>query len=515
MRLTAPAAWLRWTLEPAAELAAVEEDIRRELEFHLRSSEELLIAGGMPAAEASAEARRRFGDFDSVLADCRRIRLQRRIMIQRVNTFLLGLLVVAVAFFLMEAWSSRAEHRQAVADLESRLDRIGTLLSEKQDAGDRRDDTGAPVASRRLAETGDDSRGADGPAGQQRALPAPDPEAVLRRFNAAWPLSSALEIAKELASLSGADALRIMQAIHARIENAEVREMVLEPLVRAHPELALRFLHLGASDASEAVRAAALARISDFALFDFAKDPAAYPAWWARHGGLSTSEVMSSCAAEFATRVGTLQGPALVELLARFQWRTFGSTRQLGLDLGGMLRGAGIGNVLDRLVQSPDGDVRKHAWGLVAQVGGLDEAFLRRNAAPLLRAPDELPHEVATAVYTALAAQRSPWACDLLQDAMLATAPTHPASYFAVATALAKAGDPRAIPRMIGMIAADDSPETIYGIGWFGLTKLTGVPYDESHDGKWWLDWWEKNQDRLPAEVRGQPIPKVDLRKPR
>jgi hypothetical protein len=37
----------------------------------------------------------------------------------------------------------------------------------------------------------------------------------------------------------------------------------------------------------------------------------------------------------------------------------------------------------------------------------------------------------------------------------------------------------------------------VYGVGYFGLTPLTGVQYHESHDGAWWRQWWEKNKTRF------------------
>ena len=58
------------------------------------------------------------------------------------------------------------------------------------------------------------------------------------------------------------------------------------------------------------------------------------------------------------------------------------------------------------------------------------------------------------------------------------------------AQALAEIGDPIVIPTMIAVIASDDTYDTVYGVGYFGLGKLTGVKYDEGHDGDWWRAWW-------------------------
>ena len=62
---------------------------------------------------------------------------------------------------------------------------------------------------------------------------------------------------------------------------------------------------------------------------------------------------------------------------------------------------------------------------------------------------------------------------------------------------------------MIAVIDADNTYDTVYGVGWFGLNKLTGVDYDESHNGAWWRRWWEKNRQRFPEAVRPLEIPAI------
>ncbi len=82
---------------------------------------------------------------------------------------------------------------------------------------------------------------------------------------------------------------------------------------------------------------------------------------------------------------------------------------------------------------------------------------------------------------------------------------------WSISTTIAEAGDPRAIPILIGAIEADNSYDTVYGIGYFALGfsklgKLTGVEYSKFHDGAWWRRWWESNKDRFPEEVQAIPI---------
>ena len=60
---------------------------------------------------------------------------------------------------------------------------------------------------------------------------------------------------------------------------------------------------------------------------------------------------------------------------------------------------------------------------------------------------------------------------------------------------------------------ADGEPEAPHSIGYYGPRDLTGVAYDESHDGAWWRAWWEKNRQDFPEDVRSREIPTITLPK--
>ena len=62
---------------------------------------------------------------------------------------------------------------------------------------------------------------------------------------------------------------------------------------------------------------------------------------------------------------------------------------------------------------------------------------------------------------------------------------------------------------LIATIAAHDDYATVYGLGYFGLSKLTGVPYEKDHDGAFWLKCWSENRDRLGPEFAGLALPSV------
>ncbi len=74
---------------------------------------------------------------------------------------------------------------------------------------------------------------------------------------------------------------------------------------------------------------------------------------------------------------------------------------------------------------------------------------------------------------------------------------------------------PYAIPTLIGIIDADNSYDTIYGIGYFALSNsvtlgpVTGVEFSPYHDGPWWRRWWDKNKSRFPEYIQQIQIPNL------
>jgi beta-lactamase regulating signal transducer with metallopeptidase domain/predicted esterase len=75
------------------------------------------------------------------------------------------------------------------------------------------------------------------------------------------------------------------------------------------------------------------------------------------------------------------------------------------------------------------------------------------------------------------------------------------------ASSIGRCKSPAIIPTLIGIIDSDNSYETVYGIGYFGLRDVTGVSYSAHHDGAWWRRWWKKNKSQFPAEVQQLEIP--------
>ena len=107
---------------PAATPAS-REDIRDELEDHLACGAADLAAAGMSADEADARAQAAFGDVEAVARQLYWLHHGRRIMAQR---FVLGGLVAVCAILavvLFITYRQSAETADAVADLQSAIER--------------------------------------------------------------------------------------------------------------------------------------------------------------------------------------------------------------------------------------------------------------------------------------------------------------------------------------------------------------------------------------------------------
>lgn len=85
----------------------------------------------------------------------------------------------------------------------------------------------------------------------------------------------------------------------------------------------------------------------------------------------------------------------------------------------------------------------------------------------------------------------------------------HSSPVKSLAERLVAESGPRAIPWLIGVIDSDNTYATIYDVGYFGLSKITGVPYDDRRDGTWWRAWWEKNKAKYPLDAQQTPIPRL------
>jgi hypothetical protein len=160
-------------------------------------------------------------------------------------------------------------------------------------------------------------------------------------------------------------------------------------------------------------------------------------------------------------------------------------------------------------VPGGDPELAQTALQWIAELGA-SESQLRRTALPVIEAPELYDSSTLYSAWSALGQKGNTWAVEPVLTAMQRIPPSDGA-YYGAASALGDIGDPRAIPTLIGMIVAEDGYATRYGVGYFGLGKLTGVEYSETHDAAFWLSWWEKNRAFLPPEVQALEIPQVAL----
>lgn len=371
----------------------------------------------------------------------------------------------------------------------------------------------------------------------------PSAEDWLRRLLAASGPREARGIFRELAALDPAAGLEIMNAIYARIPDPEYREAALDAFAESGHEHAIEVLHLGATDTAMSVQGHALGILSIVAFQDFEASFDAYSLWRARFSGQSFAQVLTASAREYARRVASLSDDDLLVQLRRFEDLDLHYGIAAGVDLASVLIDAGILESLARWMELEDRDAHQAALRWAGELNSLrvlqdildgwlsaadperraaslrylarvdsDEPYLRERVFPILQdRANHTPEEVEGAIQL-LGRPGFSWAVDALLRVLLD--PNEGVGrFFGVSSALAKIGDPRVIPTMIAVIIADDTYDSIYGVGYFGLRKLTGVEYDETHDGDFWRNWWASNQSRLPEEVRGMSLPFVSFDK--
>jgi RNA polymerase sigma factor (sigma-70 family) len=381
--------------------------------------------------------------------------------------------------------------------------------------------------------------GVEPPAAKERAPVASDregrPRAVDREAwarklaalnDANW--RTAFAVGEELTALPDDEAFAILKANWAKITSVEARQQLLKAWRFAlptpvrpgdHPRL-LDGLDLGMRDPSPKVQEWAINYLGGIALHEFAEDFPAYKAWYQANRDKPVADVIADAARrvtiEAAHSVKT-DAVKRAERLAQ-QARVFNNepaARRAAMDAGLLRTLARWASTADAGSPKEDIELATHALSVLGEIKP-GEAELRRVVVPLI-ARDK-PHAVRRAAMSALGGKENVWAIDLLLDAlkegMEEGGTNKRATVWAVAGTLASFDVPRVIPTLIAVIDADNTYDTVYGVGYFGLGRLTGVQYHESHNGAWWRQWWEKNKERYPEAVRTIPIPVFPKKEP-
>jgi len=290
------------------------------------------------------------------------------------------------------------------------------------------------------------------------------------------------------------------------ISDDEVKRGIAKAFTfRNHPRV-LDVLYLAMTDESLKVRSTANAYVSMYTFRDFAEDRGAYESWHNRYRGQPLEKVVSEGLREAVSVLLEAEGAEqrhLAELIANgLRFGSLPPVRQAPIE-------SGLVEVATAWLKDPDVHEDLHrASGVVLRALKLDEEYLRSEILPLLERSN--PRRTRSVAAGLLGAEKNTWAVGPLLEVLIECLEDTGAFrtiIWGVAKALSEIGDPRAIPTMIAAIEADNTYDTVYGVGYFGLGRLTGVRYDESHDGAWWREWWEKNKGQFPEDVQALRIP--------
>ena len=322
----------------------------------------------------------------------------------------------------------------------------------------------------------------------------------------------AFAVGGELARMDAEQSWPIVRANWSKVPNFEARQQILKAFAfaRLHPRV-LDVMHLGMTDPEPQVRAWAVGYLRGLSFQDFAEDSAAYDRWRAKTAGRPAADVVADGATAWVGRLKVAQGDA-VRPEARFVREVRNDLVQVPAARDAAVK-AGALDVATRWLRDhhEDGDVVAGARDLLTALKP-DEGFLKAVILPMLDAKN--PPDARRAAVQTLGRADNKWAVDplvaVLRESVTAKDKERRGMIWDVASALADIGDPRAIPDMIAAIAHDDTYDTVYGVGYFGLSKMTGVRYDETHNGAWWRQWWERERQRFPEPARSSPIPALD-----
>ncbi|MCA9296241.1 MAG: hypothetical protein KC983_06975, partial [Phycisphaerales bacterium] len=155
---------------------------------------------------------------------------------------------------------------------------------------------------------------------------------------------------------------------------------------------------------------------------------------------------------------------------------------------------AGIVDDLERWLASDVPVPTKIAICEASRTLQLDSSFFRDNILPMTERGEVMP--VRLAALKAMAARRHDWAIDhmlgLLSNVVDSDEEFIPPYLARLSMAIASYKNPKAIPLLIGVLKADNSPLTTTTIGQYGLCALTQTAWDpETQDAAYWVTWWE------------------------
>jgi RNA polymerase sigma factor (sigma-70 family) len=382
---------------------------------------------------------------------------------------------------------------------------------------------GFPAAPRTAAAADRSANGAP-EATLPRRFGAFTEEEWLARFAAVEGWRAIVPLGGEVAALPDAEALELMRRIYPRLPTVEHRRQVLKAFVFPDEPIVLDVLDLAATDADPAVQEWAWEYLADYAYLDFAADPAAYAAWRERTVGRNPREVKRQALQEFATRLRGASAEQLVAELTHFD-PPRGSGTQEGIDWAAELRAAGLLEQSVHWLASAGSELPVAALRWIAALEP-DESFQRAQLWPwleVLEADDrrssaedeteteteeeeerlEARREVGEAALETLVRLRSPqFAEELLRrvhfDVDQRLGETH---WF---EALGEVGDRRAVVPLVELLCRHDGDARVrYTVGYFALSRLTEVDWDQTQGCEFWRRWLEEHRQELEPTGQG------------
>lgn len=99
----------------------LEDDIDAEFAFHIEELEAELIEQGVPPEHAHDLARARFGNQAKLKQRCKRIALEERIMLQKINTVLMIVVMLAVVGVSIQMYFTQRHNSLALQDITTQI----------------------------------------------------------------------------------------------------------------------------------------------------------------------------------------------------------------------------------------------------------------------------------------------------------------------------------------------------------------------------------------------------------
>ena len=113
----------------------IDAQIDDELTFHNEQVTRELVEAGQSVDDAKANALARFGDVQQIKAQCKRIALGERIMLQRINLVLMIVVLLAVAFVGVQMYVTQKYNTLALQEIVGDLAYMKTAAAQANRAG--------------------------------------------------------------------------------------------------------------------------------------------------------------------------------------------------------------------------------------------------------------------------------------------------------------------------------------------------------------------------------------------